>query len=301
MLTISQLAAYAGVTVRAVRHYHQIGLLPEPERDALRLPAYDAAAVVRLIRIRTLADAGVPLARVRELLDADAEDVRRSGRARSTASCAPRSSGCRRSRKRIAQLAAGDRLALPPEVVDYLDRLRAHRGVGADGRRGRAGRLDPGGGALARPGPRVDARASSRSSTTRESSGCTGCCRSSSRATQATTALLEEAADIMAELLEQADARAGDPGRVAQDELPFDLLDALADEADPRAERMRDLMRERGWEAVGTGWSGWRSRPPDRTVSSVGSSPPRTRRARAGAGSRRPRRTSRSAPPTRPR
>ena len=27
MLTISQLAAYAGVTVRAVRHYHQIGLL----------------------------------------------------------------------------------------------------------------------------------------------------------------------------------------------------------------------------------------------------------------------------------
>ena len=33
MLTISQLAAYAGVTVRAVRHYHQIGLLPEPERD----------------------------------------------------------------------------------------------------------------------------------------------------------------------------------------------------------------------------------------------------------------------------
>ena len=34
MLTISQLATYAGVTVRAVRHYHQIGLLPEPERDA---------------------------------------------------------------------------------------------------------------------------------------------------------------------------------------------------------------------------------------------------------------------------
>ena len=34
MLTISQLAAYAGVTVRAVRHYHAKGLLPEPERDA---------------------------------------------------------------------------------------------------------------------------------------------------------------------------------------------------------------------------------------------------------------------------
>ena len=34
MLTIGQLAAYVGVTVRAVRHYHQVGLLPEPERDA---------------------------------------------------------------------------------------------------------------------------------------------------------------------------------------------------------------------------------------------------------------------------
>src|SRR3954451_3947707 len=71
MITISQLGAYAGVTVRAVRHYHQIGLLPEPERDHSGYRSYDAAAVVRLIRIRTLAEAGVPLARVRDLLDAD--------------------------------------------------------------------------------------------------------------------------------------------------------------------------------------------------------------------------------------
>ena len=33
MLTISQLAAYAGVTVRAVRYHHRVGLLAEPERD----------------------------------------------------------------------------------------------------------------------------------------------------------------------------------------------------------------------------------------------------------------------------
>ena len=77
MLTISQLAAYAGVTVRAVRHYHQIGLLPEPERTYSGYRTYDAAAVVRLIRIRTLADAGVPLARVQELLDAGPEEFAR--------------------------------------------------------------------------------------------------------------------------------------------------------------------------------------------------------------------------------
>ena len=35
MLTISQLANYAGTTARAVRHYHQIGLLPEPGRGSL--------------------------------------------------------------------------------------------------------------------------------------------------------------------------------------------------------------------------------------------------------------------------
>src|ERR1044071_10314783 len=74
MLTISQLATYAGVTVRAVRHYHQIGLLPEPERDHSGYQTYNGAAVVRLIRIRTLAEAGVPLARVQELLDAGPEE-----------------------------------------------------------------------------------------------------------------------------------------------------------------------------------------------------------------------------------
>jgi len=71
MLTIGQLAAYAGVTPRAVRHYHQIGLLPEPERDASGYRRYGALAVVSLIKIRTLATAGVPLSRIGELLEAD--------------------------------------------------------------------------------------------------------------------------------------------------------------------------------------------------------------------------------------
>jgi DNA-binding transcriptional MerR regulator len=62
MLTIGQLAAYAGVTVRSVRHYHHIGLLPEPERDASGYRRYGARAVVSPIKIRTLASAGVPLA-----------------------------------------------------------------------------------------------------------------------------------------------------------------------------------------------------------------------------------------------
>jgi DNA-binding transcriptional MerR regulator len=124
MLTIGLLASYAGVTIRAVRHYHKVGLLPEPERDASGYRTYDAAAVVRLIRIRTLAEAGVPLARVRELLDADpttfaaaTTEIDRHLRAQIRA--------LQEHRRRIAQLGSGASLAITPEVADYLDRLRA--------------------------------------------------------------------------------------------------------------------------------------------------------------------------------
>lgn len=124
MLSIGQLAAYAGVTVRAVRHYHATGLLPEPERDHSGYRRYDAHAVVELVKIRTLAEAGVPLARVRELLVADEEEFARAVAdidRRLRAEIRER----RRHRQRIARLSAGDSLALPPDAVAYLDRLRA--------------------------------------------------------------------------------------------------------------------------------------------------------------------------------
>ncbi|QSR28746.1 MerR family transcriptional regulator [Nocardioides aromaticivorans] len=123
MLTIGELASYAGVTIRTVRHYHAKGLLPEPERDHSGYRRYDARAVSELIRIRTLAEAGVPLARVEELLDAGAEefaaavaDIDRRLRAEIRER--------QQHRQRIAQLAAGDNLALPPEAAAYLARLR---------------------------------------------------------------------------------------------------------------------------------------------------------------------------------
>ncbi|MGW0807678.1 MerR family transcriptional regulator [Nonomuraea sp. NPDC002799] len=123
MLTIGQLAAYAGVTVRAVRHYHQIGLLPEPERDASGYRRYGATAVVSLIKIRALANAGVPLSRIGQMLEADpstfAEAVRKID-----SHLREEIERLDTSRKQIAQLAAGDSLALPPEVVAFLDRLR---------------------------------------------------------------------------------------------------------------------------------------------------------------------------------
>ena len=44
------------MTVRAIRHYHQRGLLAEPARDASGYRRYDGHAVVELIRIKTLAE-----------------------------------------------------------------------------------------------------------------------------------------------------------------------------------------------------------------------------------------------------
>ncbi len=63
MLTIGRLASYAGVTVRRCATTTRSDC---PRSPNAMPPArtYDAAAVVRLIRIRTLAEAGVPLARV---------------------------------------------------------------------------------------------------------------------------------------------------------------------------------------------------------------------------------------------
>ncbi|MFJ8791639.1 MerR family transcriptional regulator [Streptomyces sp. NPDC102462] len=130
MLTISRLAAHAGVTVRAVRHYHKIGLLPEPERDRSGYRTYDAAAVVRLIRIHTLADAGVPLARVQELLDAGPEEFA-AGVQEVDKELRAEIRRLQETRRRLARLAAGEHLALPQGVVDYLDRLR---GLGVEER-----------------------------------------------------------------------------------------------------------------------------------------------------------------------
>src|ERR1700753_1960206 len=112
MLTISQLAAYAGVTVRAVRHYHQIGLLPEPERAASGYRRYRASAEVTRIKTRALATAGVPLSEIGEMLHAHPaafdEAVQRIDN-----HLREEIERLEISRKQVAQLAAGGRPALP--------------------------------------------------------------------------------------------------------------------------------------------------------------------------------------------
>jgi DNA-binding transcriptional MerR regulator len=123
MITIGQLAAYAGVTIKAIRHYHQRGLLAEPPRDSSGYRRYGAAHAIALVKIKTLAEAGVPLARIKELMAADPDQFV-AAIAEIDRDLQVRVEVLRRARERLARLSAGDRLFVSSEVADFLDRLR---------------------------------------------------------------------------------------------------------------------------------------------------------------------------------
>lgn len=70
----NELAQLAGVTVRTLRHYHSIGLMPEPARSPNGYRDYDAFDLARLLRIKRLASLGFPLARIQTMLQ-DMDDT----------------------------------------------------------------------------------------------------------------------------------------------------------------------------------------------------------------------------------
>jgi DNA-binding transcriptional MerR regulator len=122
LLTIGELADFVGVSVRAIRHYHQRGLLPEPGRDASGYRRYDARAVLDLMRIKVLADAGVPLARIDELAGADPQELAELlGHVDQALRGQIRELELRR--RRIAELARGERTLLPKELAGLLEEL----------------------------------------------------------------------------------------------------------------------------------------------------------------------------------
>ncbi|MEU6768591.1 MerR family transcriptional regulator [Streptomyces sp. NPDC046853] len=71
-MRIGELAGIVGVTTRTIRHYHHLGLLPEPERRANGYRAYGLRHAVVLARIRRLTELGLGLAEVRDVLADDA-------------------------------------------------------------------------------------------------------------------------------------------------------------------------------------------------------------------------------------
>ncbi|WP_327171147.1 MerR family transcriptional regulator [Streptomyces sp. NBC_01336] len=71
-MRIGEIAALIGLTPRAVRHYHRIGLLAEPARRPNGYRSYSVRDAVLLARIRRLTELGLGLDEVRKVLAGDA-------------------------------------------------------------------------------------------------------------------------------------------------------------------------------------------------------------------------------------
>ncbi|MFL6098763.1 MAG: MerR family transcriptional regulator [Actinomycetales bacterium] len=256
MLTIGQLATYAGVTIRAVRHYHQIGLLPEPERDASGYRSYGVDAVIRLIKIRTLAEAGVPLSRVQELLDADEATFARETSEIDRA-LRKQIRALEEHRRRISQLASGDTLAVPDQVLDYLERVRA---IGAPDALIQAERDAWVLVAARYPGqiPAFMADKVAQLADPRVVRFYQLLAQVLETGPENQEQLARDMADLLAELFEEAARN----GQLDEQDLNMDddvfvkLLDSMADDQ-PAIQRLRELLAERGW----TGWTRIEPRP----------------------------------------
>ncbi|GAB3137884.1 MerR family transcriptional regulator [Micromonospora sonneratiae] len=129
-VTIGQAAAFAGVTVKTVRHYHRHGLIAEPRRDNSGYRRYGSADLLRLVQARTLAAAGVPLAEIGAILDADPDrfatalaDVERRLNERIDDLIA---------RRDMLHRLADDRALLPDRVLAKLDEVAADFGFTPD-------------------------------------------------------------------------------------------------------------------------------------------------------------------------
>lgn len=115
-----ELARLAGVSVRTLRHYHQLDVLTEPERSSNGYRHYDVHDLIRLLRIRRLAALGIPLEQMTPLLDepgAEA-DTLLDDLDRELADQIERISG---QREMIARLRADHGAPdLPPELAGFL-------------------------------------------------------------------------------------------------------------------------------------------------------------------------------------
>lgn len=223
-----------------------MGLLPEPPRDSSGYRRYDADAVVRLIRIHVLASAGVPLARVETLLDATPGEF--AARVRQIDEhLRDEARRIQATRKRLAQLAAGDSLALPESVIGYLERLRK---LGVNERY-----IEHERDAWIMVAAQVPAQIDDMMTGKHRDLDDPDMVRLYELFSQAfdlTTddPRLVEAADILDRVLTRA-ADAGELNVDSFDEPFIELMDTTMEQSAPAAKRLLELLAERGW----SGWT----------------------------------------------
>ncbi|MGW2513505.1 MerR family transcriptional regulator [Streptomyces scopuliridis] len=121
-MRIAEIAALVGVTTRAVRHYHHLGLLPEPARRANGYRDYSVRDAVLLARIRRLTELGLALDEVRDVIADDAGRELAEVLAELDADLARQEAEIRARRGRLAELMEGPPSAEGP-VSPALARL----------------------------------------------------------------------------------------------------------------------------------------------------------------------------------
>ncbi|MER6690459.1 MerR family transcriptional regulator [Streptomyces minutiscleroticus] len=103
-MRIGELAGVVGVTTRAVRHYHRVGLLPEPPRQPNGYREYSLRHAVELARVRRLTELGLSLDEVRDVVAGDADRDLAEVLAELDADLARQEEDIRQRRLRLAQL-----------------------------------------------------------------------------------------------------------------------------------------------------------------------------------------------------
>lgn len=69
LLQIGEVAEQTGLSVRSIRHYEEVGLLPEADRSPGGFRLYTSATVKRLLVITGLKPLGFSLEQMREVVD----------------------------------------------------------------------------------------------------------------------------------------------------------------------------------------------------------------------------------------
>jgi DNA-binding transcriptional MerR regulator len=129
-MRIGELAALVGVSARTVRHYHHQGLLPEPERLSNGYREYGLRDAVMLARIRRLAELGLSLDEIGDVLADDRGRELREVLLELDADLARQQEEIGAQRDRLAGLLAEvdlhpDSATVSPELADVLHRLPA--------------------------------------------------------------------------------------------------------------------------------------------------------------------------------
>jgi DNA-binding transcriptional MerR regulator len=139
-MRIGELADLVGISTRAIRHYHRVGLLPEPARLANGYREYSLRDAVELARVRRLTELGLNLEEVGDVLAGDAGRDLAEILRELDADLAGQEDGLRQRRARLAQLLrqaeAGGGLSehtpVSPGLAELFDRM-AHVATGKPG------------------------------------------------------------------------------------------------------------------------------------------------------------------------